>query len=622
MMETNGVAQSLHQDSQNGSESPRFVGSHLKKSRSRSYSEAPNTAPIDYRSSQEFEHDWKEAYNQLKNSVVEKDEQLAMVAELGKSLLEKNQQYEQIVADFQNKEHEKATIIEDLEQKVADLELMLKTQSSVVHDQMETQYETLHQEYVDLQSKSSQLQDLVTQLQHENNISANENKKKEKQYAQEIAELKRMYNELNEQHAQTESLLQKGSERETEAKKLSASIQEENHKMSERLNKSEEKVSTLEKQLNETRNKLKAKENEVFDLKDQIEEFYTQAKEYSATLSNLQNTITSLMKQNHQLQKENEHISSHCNELQQVINGMSHKSLSDELNAAQPKSAQTTPKKVTTPATPSSTIEHPLSPSKEDNNNAPKASLLSELEELFKAENPGAPLPVASPQQPLFPPETPQERNEFGMNSLEESDYFSLTAAAVKIGLVLKFPEKTEVIFATDVKKMYEQATRDHIPFHEWHQWISTQLGNVIAASNATKGKSPEHGTPFPEQNEALHKLFVSMRQSEYLLDVFECQLDELKGTIYLTQEAMYFYAQKTKQANQAHDIRLKVQYQDIVYVRKPGQLAFFRRNEIYIKTSKETKLTFNSFANLDESYESIRKLWQTYANTHSQISQ
>mmetsp|Transcript_24800 Transcript_24800/g.34719 ORF Transcript_24800/g.34719 Transcript_24800/m.34719 type:complete len:622 (-) Transcript_24800:55-1920(-) len=621
-MATNGVAPSLHQDASNGSESPRFPGSHLKKSRSRSYSEAPNTTPIDHRSSQELEHDWKEAYNQLKSSVVEKDEQLAMVAELGKSLLEKNQQYEQIIVDFQNKENEKATIIEDLEQKVADLELMLKTQSSVVHDQMETQYETLHQEYVDLQSKSSQLQDLVTQLQHENNITANETKKKEKQYAAEITELKRLYNELTEQHAHTEALLQKGSDREIEAKKLVAGLQEENNKMTEKLNKSEEKVSSLEKQLNETRNKLKMKENEVFDLKDQIEEFYSQAKEYSATLSNLQNTITSLMKQNHQLQKENEHISSHCNELQQVINGMSHKSLSDELNAAQPKSAPATPttKKATTAL--STSTDHPLSPAKEDNNNAPKASLLSELEELFKAENPGVPMPVATPHEPLFPPEAPQERNEFGMNSLEESDYFSLTAAAVKIGLVLKFPEKTEIIFATDVKKLYEQATRDHIPFHEWHQWISTQLGNVIAASNATKGKAPEHGTPFPEQNEALHKLFVSMRQTEYLLDFFECQLDDLKGTIYLTQEAMYFYAQKSKQSNQAHDIRLKVQYQEIVYVRKPGQLAFFRRNELYIKTAKETKLTFNTFANLDESYESIRKLWQTYANTHSQIAQ
>ena len=83
--------------------------------------------------------------------------------ELGKSLLEKNQQYEQIITDLQQKvsflvmalttkESEKTNIIDELEQKVYDLELMLKTQSGVVHDQMETQYETLHQEFVELQS--------------------------------------------------------------------------------------------------------------------------------------------------------------------------------------------------------------------------------------------------------------------------------------------------------------------------------------------------------------------------------------------------------------------------------------------------------------------------------------
>lgn len=47
--------------------------------------------------------------------------------------------------------------------------------------------------------------------------------------------------------------------------------------------------------------------------------------------------------------------------------------------------------------------------------------------------------------------------------------YLSLAqaAAAVKISLILKFPTKSEYIFAVDIKKLWEQAKSEGVPFHE-----------------------------------------------------------------------------------------------------------------------------------------------------------
>lgn len=40
-------------------------------------------------------------------------------------------------------------------------------------------------------------------------------------------------------------------------------------------------------------------------------------------------------------------------------------------------------------------------------------------------------------------------------------------AAAVKIGMLMKFPTKATIIFQIDVKQLFDQAQTENVPFHE-----------------------------------------------------------------------------------------------------------------------------------------------------------
>ncbi len=44
----------------------------------------------------------------------------------------------------------------------------------------------------------------------------------------------------------------------------------------------------------------------------------------------------------------------------------------------------------------------------------------------------------------------------------------------------MKFSNKAAVLVQADVKQLYQKAVNEHIPFHDWHAWVTSQYGNLL----------------------------------------------------------------------------------------------------------------------------------------------
>ncbi len=109
-----------------------------------------------------------------------------------------------------------------------------------------------------------------------------------------------------------------------------------------------------------------------------------------------------------------------------------------------------------------------------DNNAAGDAakgnSLLDELEanmdSKIKAQE-------ARPARPTRP-----ETGDGAPENCEE--YFLIAQTAVKIGLAMKFPHRSDEVFRVRGIDLYYKCLNSHVPFHQWHLWISRTLHAML----------------------------------------------------------------------------------------------------------------------------------------------
>ncbi len=97
-------------------------------------------------------------------------------------------------------------------------------------------------------------------------------------------------------------------------------------------------------------------------------------------------------------------------------------------------------------------------------------SLLDELEanmdSKIKAEE-------ARPVRPVKP-----EGGDGAPENCEE--YFLIAQTAVKIGLAMKFPHRSDEVFRVRGIDLYYKCLNSHVPFHQWHLWISRTLHAML----------------------------------------------------------------------------------------------------------------------------------------------
>jgi chromosome segregation ATPase len=110
-----------------------------------------------------------------------------------------------------------------------------------------------------------------------------------------------------------------------------------------------------------------------------------------------------------------------------------------------------------------------------NDNNASEAaakgnSLLDELEanmdSKIKAQE-------ARPARPTRP-----EGGDGAPENCEE--YFLIAQTAVKIGLAMKFPHRSDEVFRVRGIDLYYKCLNSHVPFHQWHLWISRTLHAML----------------------------------------------------------------------------------------------------------------------------------------------
>jgi len=237
------------------------------------------------------------------------------------------------------------------------------------------------------------------------------------------------------------------------------------------------------------------------------------------------------------------------------------------------------------------------------------------------------------------------ERKQCFGENFSESEFFYLTAAAVKIGLIMKFSNKAHVLVnQADAKQLYQKAVNEHVPFHDWHSWITSQYGNLIYGEFNTSDPNHVSGvptepnqnneaknqwdevedsstkqpvdsiSPHPEQNILLHKLF-KMLDTEFLVDYYTCELDgSLKGTMFVTYDGIYFYA--SRGTMDAKEVKMVLRYADVTsIVIKKG---FFSKNQLAITIRQADRIDigyrFTSFVAIDFVYEVVFKMWKNFA--------
>ncbi len=55
-----------------------------------------------------------------------------------------------------------------------------------------------------------------------------------------------------------------------------------------------------------------------------------------------------------------------------------------------------------------------------------------------------------------------------------------IAQTAVKIGLAMKFPHRSDEVFRVRGIDLYYKCLNSHVPFHQWHLWISRTLHAML----------------------------------------------------------------------------------------------------------------------------------------------
>lgn len=245
----------------------------------------------------------------------------------------------------------------------------------------------------------------------------------------------------------------------------------------------------MEEELYQEKTRSKQKEIEQQELKEQVEEYLMQAEKLKMEHSNMAETITTLVKKNHNLHQENEGKKKKNKKgLNKNTNTRTH------FFFYSPLLSNPHPSHIIITFTPSELMDFikksgSTGTSKSEEIQGGGESLLSELEQSNKdhasmlTANSVSLTPMkieqASPSHAELSSFSKGKKQE-----LSEHDYFYLAAAAIKIGLILSFPEKAPKIAEINAKDLYNHALDQHIPFHEWHAWLIVEFANIMLSTN------------------------------------------------------------------------------------------------------------------------------------------
>merc|ERR1711991_14625 len=62
-------------------------------------------------------------------------------------------------------------------------------------------------------------------------------------------------------------------------------------------------------------------------------------------------------------------------------------------------------------------------------------------------------------------------------------EYFLIAQTAVKMGLAIKYPHKSDEVFKVKGIDLYYKCINSHVPFHQWHLWIARTLHSMLTGS-------------------------------------------------------------------------------------------------------------------------------------------
>ncbi|PRP76551.1 myosin-8 isoform 2 [Planoprotostelium fungivorum] len=460
---------------------------------------------------------WEQAYKQLEEELANKEQEVAMVAELGKSLLEKNQEMEGQIITLIEKDNQNTMVIQELEHNLAEAKSKRKQEKS---DEPTFDANYLQQEYRLQQERNEQLMHTLNQLQLNHEDLQQQMKKKDKQAQSEVAELKKSLSHFEEESHKHQKSLELMLTRDNEYKRQTSLLEAEKNNLSEQCAALDQKLQSLTKNYNELKRKFKEKEYETNEARDQLELYKEEMKGYGDNIHNLQTTVATLVKQNSQLQVENQELSDHLREQREMQMGdqrnlpehISSMDATDSLFAELAQSigtrkqdvvsapaqdaaplidlqpdvlSTTTSQNVTTnPLTDSPPITNsqsttslvPASPAAKDNGNLRVIGQVKKnpLESDHHMVDPGATM----------------------------SEFFFTAAAAVKINLFIAYPDKAIQLQEVDLKKMYETAMKENIEFHQWYPWIQDQFNQrVISVNRSSAPATPRGGQSESSKN-------------------------------------------------------------------------------------------------------------------------
>eukprot|EP01117_Protostelium_nocturnum_P013263 TRINITY_DN493_c0_g1_i3.p2 TRINITY_DN493_c0_g1~~TRINITY_DN493_c0_g1_i3.p2 ORF type:complete len:272 (-),score=110.80 TRINITY_DN493_c0_g1_i3:1155-1970(-) len=191
---------------------------------------------------------WIQAYTQLEQDLAAKENEVAMVAEIGKQLLEKNQEQQQLIQQLEEREAHNTSLIAELEEKLSQISSESRNRTtSEGESTLPVHSGYIEQEYKRIQEKNEQISEAYEALQHQFDDLTAQQKKKEKQSQNEIAELKKSVQGFEEQAQGYQSLFEQLNTRDLDYKKLVSQMEaekEERHNQQEELEKKHQTLNS------------------------------------------------------------------------------------------------------------------------------------------------------------------------------------------------------------------------------------------------------------------------------------------------------------------------------------------------------------------------------------------
>jgi len=252
-----------------------------------------------------------------------------------------------------------------------------------------------------------------------------------------------------------------------------ADIRKQNVTLGDRAAAAEASLESLRKQavIGITPEELDLLRSELLKAEEQLEEMQTNLHDLKWEKKKLDETIASLVKENHQLYMEKEEQTHFLEEAHATI--ASHRRELDEKAATGKLSADETSR---------------------------GASLLGELEKELQSRTAhyataaagGAPAHGTADDKKddraTNGGTSTAPRKKFDPNPQDVQEYFFLAATAARIHMCVTNPHVPSHIFAMDSRAWYQNALQLDIPFHEWHNWINSELErSLIEYCNSAK---------------------------------------------------------------------------------------------------------------------------------------